>query len=56
MKNKKFLALAILAGATVFQSAGCLNAFWKGFTGGFPGNGNRTVGIVLDVITEELLG
>lgn len=57
MKNKKFLTLALLvaSGATVFQANGCLNAFFRGFTQGFPAN-NRVASVVIDVITEELLG
>lgn len=56
-KNKKFLALAMLVatGATVLQSNGCLNAFWRGFTRGFPAN-NRIASVAIDVVTEELLG
>lgn len=54
---QKRMAALVIGGGMLFQfgGSGCTNAFWKGFTNGWPAN-NRAVNVALDILQEELFG
>lgn len=57
LKKTKWITLTLLASSAMLFANGCLGAFWQGlWNTGFPGNGNRWLGLALDVLNEDLFG
>ena len=57
MRKSKWLTLsAMLAGGAILLQNGCLGAFWKGLSSGWPGGDNKWLGIAVDVANEIVFG